>query len=147
MVKLSAKDLGMKRVALVFVLFFALSGFAQSQTPASDGKPILLVADLMLHPYEVDKLAEEAWGGSGEAAPNLSLYYGSVRLDLDRSDYWTLIGAENGNAVAQYNAWVQLSDSRSSNDDQKRAVFWLRKAAAQGVAEALLELRKPDKAE
>ena len=119
-----------------------LSGHAQSQDVKLDGEVVMGVGDLVLSPGEVVALSDEAWSGSGEAALKLFLYYGSVRLDFDKADYWTIIAAENGNAVGQYNAWVQLSDERSSAEDQKRAIFWLRKAAAQNVPEAILELRK-----
>ena len=42
---------------------------------------------------------------------------------------------------------AQLSDSRSSEDDKKRAAFWLRKSAAQGDLDAKRELRELEKAE
>lgn len=131
-----------KSVVCVLMLLLGLSGQARSQDAKPQGEYLPLVGDLILSPEEVVKLSDEAWRGSGEAALRLSMYYGSVRLDFDRSDYWTIIGAEDGNAVSQYNAWVQLSDERSSADDKKRAVFWLRKAAAQNFPDAVDELRK-----
>ena len=96
----------MKRAVFVFVLFFAFSGFAQSQSQTREFKPISGVADLILQPDEIVKLSDEAWAGSGDAALRLSVYYANVKLDFDRSSYWTLIAAENGNAVGQYNAWL-----------------------------------------
>lgn len=132
-------------MAFVLVLFFAFLSCAQSQSAKIDGEPVLGVADLVLRSDEVIKLSDEAWAGSGDAALKLSLYYANVKLDFDRASYWTIISAENGNAVAQYNAWAQLSDSRSTTDDQRRAVFWLRKSAAQGCPEAVLELQKVEK--
>jgi TPR repeat protein len=137
----------MKITASVFVLLFVFSGFAQSQSPTSEGKPILGVADLVLRSDEVAKLSDEAWAGSGEAALKLSVYYANVKVDFDRSSYWTLIAAENGNAVAQYNAWAELSDSRSSADDKRRAVFWLRKSAVQGDSDAIRELRELERSQ
>jgi len=50
----------MKITASVFVLLFVFSGFAQSQSPTSEGKPILGVADLVLRSDEVAKLSDEA---------------------------------------------------------------------------------------
>ncbi|MBT2117484.1 hypothetical protein KK141_03235 [Dyella sp. LX-66] len=133
----------MKMIALLFALSVGFSAFAQSQSPKSLDQIISGVGDLTLRPDEVIRLSDEGWNGSGEAALRLSLYYGSVRLDFDRAEYWTIIAAENGNAVAQYNAWVQLSDDRSSSaDDKKRAVFWLRKSAAQNDPDAIRELKK-----
>ena len=133
----------MKTIFFLFVLFVGFSAFAQSQGPKSSDKIVSAVSSLNLRPDEVIKLSEDGWNGAGEAALRLSMYYASVKLDLDRSDYWMTIAAENGNAVAQYNAWVQMSDDRSSSaDDKKRAVFWLRKSAAQNDPDAIRELKK-----
>jgi len=75
------------------------------------------------------------------------VYYANVKVDFDGSSYWTLIAGENGNAVAQYNAWAELSDSRSSADDKRRAVFWLRKSAVQGDSDAIRELRELERSQ
>lgn len=134
----------MKMIAFLFALFVGFSAYAQSQSPKSLDRIVSAVSSLTLRPDEVIKLSDEGWNGSGEAALRLSLYYGSVKLDLDRSEYWTTIAAENGNAVAQYNVWVQLSES-SNADDKKRAIFWLKKSAKQGYSDAKLELQKIEK--
>ncbi|MGO4703403.1 tetratricopeptide repeat protein [Dyella sp. 2RAB6] len=134
----------MKMIVLLFALSVGFSAFAQSRSPNSSDEIISAVADLTLRPDEVIRLSDEGWNGSGEAALRLSLYYASVKLDFDRSEYWTTIAAENGNAVAQYNVWVQLSES-SNADDKKRAIFWLRKSAMQGDPDAKLELQKIEK--
>lgn len=134
----------MKMIAILFALLIGFSAFAQSQSSKSSDRIVSAVSSLTLRPDEVVKLSDEGWNGSGEAALRLSLYYGSVKLDLDKSVYWTTIAAENGNAVAQYNLWVQLSES-SNADDKKRAVFWLRQSAKQGDPDAKLELQKIEK--
>ncbi|NII72722.1 TPR repeat protein [Dyella sp. SG562] len=134
----------MKTIFFLFVLFVGFSAFAQSQGPKSSDKIVSAVSSLNLRPDEVIKLSEDGWNGAGEAALRLSMYYASVKLDLDRSDYWMTIAAENGNAVAQYNVWARLSES-SNADDKKRAIFWLRKSAMQGDPDARLELQKIEK--
>jgi len=134
----------MKTIAFLVALFVGFSACAQSQSPKSSDKIISAVSSLTLRPDEVIKLSNEGWNGSGEAALRLSLYYGSVKLDLDKSEYWTTIAAENGNAVAQYNVWVQLNESNNV-DDKKRAIFWLKKSADQGYANAKLELQNIQK--
>lgn len=134
----------MKMIAFLLALFVGFSACAQSQSPKSSDRIVSAVSSLTLRPDEIIKLSDEGWNGSGEAALRLSLYYGSVKLDLDRSEYWTTIAAENGNAIAQYNVWVQLNES-SNIDDKKRAIFWLKKSAEQGYSDAKLELKKIDK--
>src|ERR1051325_9729672 len=131
----------MKMIAFLLALFVGFYACAQSQSPKSSDKIVSAVSSLTLRPNQVVKLSDEGRKGSGDAALRLSLYYGSVKVDLDRSEYWTTIAAENGNAVAQYNVWVQLNES-SNSDDKKRAIFWLRKSAEQGYPDAKLELQK-----
>ena len=131
----------MKRELSIFVLAaLLLSASAQSQDDKSDVKVIGLEADLDLRSDQVVTLTDEALRGSGEAGLRLALYYANVKLDLSKSEYWTHISAENGNAVAQYNEWVELSQSEKA-DDRKRALFWLRKSAAQGNGTAQRELK------
>jgi TPR repeat protein len=86
----------------------------------------------------INGLVEEALHGSGRAANELAEFY-FEKPQVSR--YWIMIGAENGDATSQYNYWFTLSRDESANAlSRERAIFWLRKAAAQGHPIARAEL-------
>jgi len=58
----------------------------------------------------------------------MNFYWMSGKKDIPRAKYWAVIGAENGSIEAQFRAWQTLSISRNP-DEQRRAIFWLKKAA------------------
>lgn len=129
------------RTFLVLLLFCAGNGFAgQSKTD----QPINLNQSLVVTESQRAALEMEAARGSGEAASKLFLFYGFVALNPAEERRWTLIGAENGDAASQYNMYQDLSDS-DSRFDRERALFWLRKAAASGDADARKELKKVER--
>jgi TPR repeat protein len=75
-------------------------------------------------------LREKAMSGDGEAA--LQLADDSLKTSHEVMVYWYRIAAENGNATGQYNYGVFLVDDSKRTSDCVRALFWFKKAAAQG---------------
>lgn len=84
------------------------------------------------------KLSEQAIDGSCEAARRVSFHYSITRSR--KAIYWTIIAAENGDSVGQYNAGFMLKDDKDPNN-RRRAKYWLKKAVEQGdsLAQELLE--------
>lgn len=62
----------------------------------------------------------------------------------DPSDvrFWTQIGAENGDVVAQRNLGLQMLEESEDPRDHIRGVFWLEKAAEGGADYAKEELAR-----
>lgn len=79
---------------------------------------------------EVYKAA--AYSGSGQAANALATFYMKADKTGKLEFYWTLVAAENGDPVGQYNAGLMYMDPSSGAKSLGRARFWLGKAAAQG---------------
>lgn len=90
-----------------------------------------------------------AYAGSGTAANALSVFYAKAAPAGDAELYWTMIGAENGDAVAQFNlATLYLLKERGHYSVQ-RANYWLRRSANQGNPHAVrmldeLAAKRPD---
>ena len=82
----------------------------------------------------------KALSGDIEAARRAvtnNLYAGSAAVR-----YWTQIGAENGDAVAQRNLALQLLEESEDPNDHIRGAFWLEKAADGGAKYAEEELAR-----
>lgn len=82
----------------------------------------------------------KALAGDVEAARHAvtnNLYVGSEAVR-----YWTQIGAENGDVVAQRNLALQLLEGSEDPNDHIRGVFWLEKAAEGGAEYAEEELAR-----
>jgi TPR repeat protein len=73
-----------------------------------------------------------AYAGSGTAANALSVFYSKAAPGGDAELYWTMIGAENGDAVAQYNLGTLYLRKDQGHYSLQRATYWLNKSAAQG---------------
>ena len=119
-------------VMLSLLLYCGLSFAADNQG--------FLEKDFVLNPQQKQDLTNQALDGSGQAALRLSRFYSNVTLNLDESLKWAIIGAENGDANCEYTAYGFLS-RRQSPDDQRRALFWLHKAADQGYQPAVEHLK------
>lgn len=52
--------------------------------------------------------------------------------DTKLMEYWTWIGAENGDPTCQFN-YGSLLNGRGDSYSQMRAIYWMRKAAARKV--------------
>lgn len=81
----------------------------------------------------VDCMKNKALAGDKKSARDLSLIY--AKIDFDSMQYWNLIGAENGDATSQYNYAFWLLE-KGSPQEKRRAMFWLRKAAASNDEDA-----------
>lgn len=96
--------------------------------------------DFVLNQQQKLELTNQALDGSGQAALRLSRFYSNVTLNLDEALKWAVIGAENGDLNCEYTAYGFLS-RRESPEDQRRAMFWLKKAASQGYEPAIEHLK------
>ena len=119
----------MKRQMIASAMVFVSSLCVAAQDDSQ--RVILANIDYSLTKEQVVKHSAEAMSGSGEAALKLvHYYYLEGRRDLERTLYWALIGAENGDAESQFTAFHRLSVSTDPLK-QQRSVFWLKKAAEQ----------------
>lgn len=131
----------MVRAIFPLVLMFAVAG-------CSSDKPVPMLPvgaeDLALQKgmvFSQMPRAEElpvykaaAYAGSGEAANALATFYMKADKSGQLQFYWTLVAAENGDPVGQYNAALSYMDSTQGRHAPGRARFWLGKAASQGHA-------------
>ncbi|MGN6480310.1 hypothetical protein [Luteibacter sp.] len=108
------------------------------------GQEINLNQSLVLNTQQQQTLAVQAMRGSVEAATKLFLFYGFVALNPTEEHRWVVVGAENGDPVAQYNLYKDLVNS-DDDLDKWRAEFWLRKSAAAGDSRAKSELENLEK--
>ena len=132
-----------KYVAAVTLACLGAGKAVTAQTGTT--QEVNLNQSLVLTAQQQQALAKEAMRGSGEAATRLFLFYGFVALNPTEEHRWVVIGAENGDPVAQYNLYKDLV---SSDDDleKQRAEYWLRKAAAAGDKDAKDELKDFERA-
>jgi len=86
------------------------------------------------------KLECEALRGSREASLRLHYFYEFERNDPAESLYWARISAQNGNPMGQYEYGLMLSKDPDPKN-QRRSLFWLRKAADKGIEPARLFLK------
>jgi TPR repeat protein len=76
------------------------------------------------------QLEKKALQGSGAAALKVAMFHGT--RDTKLMEYWTWIGAENGDPTCQFN-YGSLLNGRGDSYSQMRAIYWMRKAAARKV--------------
>jgi TPR repeat protein len=131
------------------VMQIGLSVAQRPPPPPSEAPPEVITDEVRiiamgwaLESEQVKDYAKAAMEGGADAALKLALHFTSgLESNPSLSDYWMLIAAENGSAIAQYN--IGYSYRRSNSLCLRhRAVFWLKKAAAQGVENAVHELEK-----
>jgi TPR repeat protein len=123
-------------------LCFLLGLLCLSQVTLSyaSHSPAFVEQEFVLSASQVTELTAQALDGSGPSALKLSRFYSNVTLNLEVALRWAIIGAENGDSNCEYTAYGFLS-RRESPDDQRRALFWLRKAASQGYKPAIDHLK------
>lgn len=117
------------RKLLSLTLTGALACLLAPEASRAVDEPVNLNQSLVLTDTQRKTFEDEAAKGSGEAALKLAQFYGFVLLNPVEDQRWTQIGAENGSAACQYNLYHVLAES-DSDFDRRRALFWLRKAAA-----------------
>jgi TPR repeat protein len=96
--------------------------------------------DRYVQSLEIDALS----GTNKSAARQLATRY--LKTSLAEVMKWNLIGAENGDVIAQYNYGMLLLQDNSDSLSRFRALFWLRKAAAAGNLNAKKVLRQVEPA-
>jgi TPR repeat protein len=86
------------------------------------------------------EVEEKALAGDVQAARDAVTI--NIHAGTDEIQYWTQVGAENGDIVAQRNLALQLLLESASERDQLRGVFWLERAASGGSEQAAKELAR-----
>jgi hypothetical protein len=109
-----------------------------------EGRPISGNSDLLLKSSELRKLSLKAMQGNGDAALRVARHYTFGMQDEIMGNYWFIIGAENGDAKSQWNISYALNSPPLSNDITTRGIFWIRKAAENGIQYAINELERLD---
>jgi hypothetical protein len=124
----------MTRLAVAIV--FVLAGSSCIAGNASE-RAILASGDYCLTKEEVAKYSQEAMAGSPEAADKLANSYWMCGYPANRekTKYWALVGAENGDAESQFRAFQVLRTS-PEHLEQVRALFWLKQSAKQHFEDA-----------
>jgi len=129
----------MKTQSLVVAL--CLAGAVSHVAGANSDSVSAATTSYWLPKEQVQKYSEEAMDGSPEAANKLTNSYWMRGIpDRVKTRYWAVVGAENGDAESQFRAYQTLAVS-ASKLDQRRALFWLKKSAAQGFQFAESELK------
>jgi len=114
-------------IVLTIVLFSLNVGYAIAESE----KTILATVSYALSREEIERYRSDAMAGSPEAATKLMNYYIFERKDAKKSDYWAIVGAENGSAESQFRMYQVLGIS-SDPLKQKRALYWLRQSSNNG---------------
>lgn len=117
-----------KRITVFGLLFVFAFGMAFAQ---ERGDPIIANIDYSLSFGDLERLSDLAMDGSANAAEKVYNYYNNIKRDERKSLKWALIGAENGSADLQLMVFQALSVSKKV-DDQRRALFLLRRSAQGG---------------
>ena len=91
--------------------------------------------DLRLSTSQTEEFEQMALAGDGQAAHKLYQHYALTQQNHEIGEYWLTVSAENGFLIGQYKLAIILSKSESQRD-QKRAVFWVRKAVEGGYQPA-----------
>ncbi|MGO1069568.1 hypothetical protein [Lysobacter sp. CA199] len=95
--------------------------------------------DQSITPQIKAQLEKKALQGSGAAALEVAMFHGT--RDTHLLEYWTWIGAENGDPTCQFN-YASLLSGKADSYSQMRAIYWMKKAAAQNVQFAKERLKE-----
>ncbi len=93
-------------------------------------------ADYSLSKVEIERLSVDAYQGSSEAAYKILQHYAFAKKNPHKTKRWARIGAENGSPGSQEMMYRLLSFSADMND-QRRALYWLKRAAEAGDENAV----------
>lgn len=116
-------------------------------------EPVMGNAGLIIADADLPQLQHDALRGSPDAAHRLFLFFEAVKIDLPEAMYWASIAAENGHPGGQYTygylllhephlAAIHITSPEHKARARERAIFWLEKAAAQGIELAEKVLRR-----
>ena len=119
-----------------FVSLAVLAGLMLGQIASSQSDFEIRQSDQPQRPREISPgqfsdLQMEAARGSGSAARDLARTYMLFGNHKEEAEYWSTIGAENGDVVCMYNLWTFLAEKKDQLS-RTRGIFWLQKAAALG---------------
>ncbi len=84
-------------------------------------------------------LEEKALQGSGQAAREVALIHGTS--DEKLFEFWSWIGAENGDPLCQFN-YASILRGRKDPYSKLRAIYWMKKAAVSKVKYAEESLKE-----
>jgi hypothetical protein len=87
------------------------------------------------------RLEVEALKGSARAAREIALFHGT--RDDDLMEYWSWIGAENGDPICQHN-YASILLGKADEYSRMRGIYWLKKAARNGVDVSAEHLKSYD---
>jgi hypothetical protein len=123
----------------LIVIFYVTTGNIMGKAQ-NEGRSISGNSDLLLKTSELKKLSLKAMQGDGNAALNVAHHYTFGMQDEVTGNYWLVIGAENGDARSQWNISLMLNYPPLSDGITTRGVFWVQKAAKNGIQYAIDEL-------
>jgi hypothetical protein len=129
----------MKCAIFLCALFFVF--FAQGRCASAQNGPVFLLNAYTLTTKQQVKLKRRALDGSALAAKQLFKFY--LLRDAMKAKSWAIIGAENGDSSMEFEAARMLSIMYSC-DDQRRALFWLRKSFSNGYQRAAVAIKDND---
>jgi TPR repeat protein len=130
----------------ILVLGFAVASIVLLYPPGGakaagrQDPPLRLSADLDLNEAQQAQLATQAISGSRDAARQLANFHYFGRGDRTATLKWFTIGAENGDPGCEFGLYTVLSLSKDETERQ-RSLFWLHKAADDGLESAKAELK------
>lgn len=115
-------------------------------------------ASCIIPKEKMEQFELDAVHGNGSKAFLLYRCTSVNPLNFERSDYWLLVGAENGDIDSQYSLAVSLlepshaqltkrTDAKTRHLDIERGMYWLGKAAEKGDAQSADRLAKIKKGE
>ncbi|UOF15684.1 hypothetical protein IEQ11_03165 [Lysobacter capsici] len=91
---------------------------------------------------EIEGLKSIALAGGGREAVRLAAWYMKFPSGPDTFEYWSVIAAENGNDVGQYNVGMLYLKKPLPGYWGARAKYWLERSARQGNKSAQAELER-----
>jgi len=133
--------------AVIVVAFFGMGMLTHkvliSESGESHGPGFDANADLDMRFREFLRLKRDCLGNceqltralEGDMASARAMALSANKLNPTLREYWTQVGAENGDSVSQYNLAVLLIESGNAQD-VARALFWLNRARENGDNDA-----------
>ena len=121
-----------------FSLILGLLGIAARAVAAS---PPRIDPQFDIPKDKMEQVKKAALSGDGPSALRLEMYYGFGLVNAQQEEYWANVGAEDGSVTCEHNLG-QILWQKDTKEDRMRAVFWLKKASAEGDAQSTDMLAK-----
>jgi TPR repeat protein len=120
------------RVVFLLLGISCLAGSAFSDVKVGERAPPGTMNSMLIIPdSEIQGLKIAALKGSGEAARRLSYHYFFGVYYPDQAEYWTQIGAEDGDPAMEFSYGTFLRD-KADPMAKMRAEYWRAKAEKDG---------------